>query len=72
MERRTEKPIEPSTVQPPKLPFDDYTKKPNVTVTMKMNLTKKNLRRTFDENDDFLYDWLDSQIDTFLFLMKEC
>ena len=57
---------------PPKYPFDEYSKKSHIQVNVKMNLTKKNLRRYFDENDDFLFDWLDLQVDGFLIPLKEC
>ena len=72
MQRQTQTKQEMFNSLPPRIPLEEYSKKTHVQVNVKMNLTKKNLRKNFDESDDFLFDWLDVQVDSFLFLMKEC
>ena len=56
----------------PKLPFDEYKDKKNIHLSIKMNLTKKNLREHFSEDEDFIYEWLDNQVDFLLTQLKEC
>ncbi|EMS12078.1 hypothetical protein KM1_059670 [Entamoeba histolytica HM-3:IMSS] len=45
---------------PPHLPIQEFEEFPNIQITVKMALTKKNLRRHFTENNNGLSFWLDS------------